>query len=124
EAVEVLDGEAGVLEGPEDGLARQLGLGQWLRLASLVVLGRADADDCGLVLQRHAVFVSYRASGDLSILNSRWRSPGLSADCACSTCRTAPPAPRPPRRSRTSAPTSCTSSSPVAARSARRRDTR
>ena len=53
EAVEILDGEAGVVERGEDRRAhhRRLGLGE--RLPALVVRRRADADHCGLVLDAH-----------------------------------------------------------------------
>ena len=53
EAVEVLHREAGVVECREDRVAHHRALGLRERLATLVVRRRADADDCGLVLDAH-----------------------------------------------------------------------
>ena len=52
EPVEVLDGETGVVERPENGLAGEFEFGLGQRLAPLVVRGRTDADNGGLVFQR------------------------------------------------------------------------
>ena len=53
ETVDVLDREPGVVEGGEHRLAGELERRLGQRLAPLVVGRRADADDCGLVLQCH-----------------------------------------------------------------------